>query len=36
MSERVYAALAERFECKDPEWLSADNPLTFTVWISVK
>ena len=28
--ERFYAALAERFECKDPDWLSVDSTLTFT------
>ena len=30
VSERFYAALAERFECKDPDWLSVDSTLTFT------
>ena len=30
VSEKFYAALAERFECKDPSWLSVGSPLTFT------
>ena len=30
MSEGFYAALAERFECKDPTWLSVGSPMTFT------
>ena len=30
VSERFYVALAERFECKDPDWLSVDSTLTFT------
>ena len=30
VSERFYAALAERFECKDPTWLSVEGPMTFT------
>ena len=30
MSEKFYAALADRFECKDPSWLSEGSPMTFT------
>ena len=30
VSEGFYAALAERFECKDPTWLSVGSPMTFT------
>ena len=30
VSERFYAALAERFECKDPTWLIVESPMTFT------
>ena len=30
VSEKFYAALAERFECKDPSWLSVGSPLIFT------
>ena len=28
--EQFYAALSERFECRDPSWLSEGNPITFT------
>ena len=30
VSEQFYAALSERFECKDPSWLSEGSPMTFT------
>ena len=30
VSEKFYTALAERFECKDPTWLSVEDPMTFT------
>ena len=30
VAERFYTALAERFECKDPTWLSVGSPITFT------
>ena len=30
VSEKFYTALAERFECKDPTWLSVESPMTFT------
>ena len=30
VSEQFYAALAKRFECKDPSWLSEGSPMTFT------
>ena len=29
MSEGFYTALSERFECKDPTWLSVGSPMTF-------
>ena len=30
VSERFYTALAERFECKDPTWLSVGSPMSST------